>query len=106
MTTDTPDLVSLWRGAYEAEKARREAVEAELARVKAAGLTSTTDTLPPDLDALIVRYSFGVPDLERSTRSFARTQLAAGAHVHDLAALIKRGATPDVPDPIDQPDEE
>lgn len=102
---DTPDLVALWRGAYEAEKARREAVEAELARVKAAGLVSQADALPSDLEAVVVRYSFGSPELERQTRSYARTQLAAGAHARDLVAQIKRGGA-DVPEPLDLTDDE
>lgn len=92
MTADTPDLVSLWRGAYEAEKARREAVEAELARVQAAGVASAVTPLPEPVEAAIVRYSFGSPDVERGTRTFARTQIAAGADPAAVAQYITRGA--------------
>lgn len=90
--SDLPDVVALWRDAYHAERARREAVEAELARVQAAGVASTVAALPEAVEAAVVRYSFGAPDVERQTRTFARTQIAAGADPVAVAQYITRGA--------------
>lgn len=99
--TDAPDLVAMWRAAYEAEKARREAVEAELARVReqGAGDGATSQALPEEIEATIARFSFGNPGLTAAHRTYARTQLAARATAQQVVAALEAGGyRPDVED--------
>lgn len=92
--TDLSDVVAVWQRTAEAYKARCEQLEGEVSRLKAQGTGPQSDAqaLPPDIDAVIVRYSFGDPTSMAANRTFARTQLAAGAKAGDVAEVIRRGA--------------
>ena len=91
-TPDLADVANAWRAAYEAEKARREAAEAEVDRLKRDGVGGgDVKPLGDPIEAAIVRYSFSDPNTLAANRTFARTQLAVGAKPEAVVEYIRRG---------------
>lgn len=92
MSADLSEAVTVWRQTAEAYRARCDFLEAELQRLKRDGAGAPqTESLDTTVEAVIARYSFGNPSIEAAHRTFARTQIAAGADPMAVAALIRRG---------------
>ena len=90
--SDLTEVLAVWQRTAEAYKARCEQLEHEVDRLKRDGVSgSDVKPLGDLIEAAIVRYSFSDPNTLAANRTFARTQLAAGAKPEAVVEYIRRG---------------
>lgn len=82
--------------AFEVREHLITALRDEIARLKdqlanAPAVVGATTTIPKELEATIVEYSFGSPQTASETRTWALRALAAKTPVEDIIAQIEKG---------------